>query len=284
MADVIGLLHPGEMGAAVGAAAKAAGARVLWVSEGRGSDTRRRAEAAGLEDAGSLSALTRASQIILSVCPPEAALDTARAVAAQGFAGIYVDANAVSPATAGEIGLAVGKAGATCVDGGIIGRPPQKRGETRLYLSGHAAGDVARRFAGGPFEAIVVPGGPGAASAVKMAYAAWTKGTSALLMTIRAFAIAQGVDEALLAEWDRSQPGLSARSERAVADNARKAWRFVGEMDEIAASLSAAGLPGGFHAAAAEVYRRLAEYKDRPVPSVSEAAQRLTGGGAARTA
>jgi 3-hydroxyisobutyrate dehydrogenase-like beta-hydroxyacid dehydrogenase len=276
MAEVIGLLHPGEMGAAVGAAARAGGARVLWASAGRGGDTRRRAEAAGLEDAGSLEALVRASAIILSVCPPEAALATARAVAGHGFAGLYVDANAVSPATAREIGLAVEKAGATFVDGGIIGRPPQKRGETRFYLSGDAAADVARRFAAGPFEAVAVPGGPGAASALKMAYAAWTKGTSALLMTIRAFAIDQGVDEALLAEWERSQPGLAARSERAVADNARKAWRFVGEMDEIAASLAAVGLPGGFHEAAAEVYRRLAVYRDGPAPAVAEAAQRLT--------
>ena len=273
----IGLLHPGEMGAAVGASARADGARVLWAGEGRGAATRGRATAAGLEDAGTLSELARRSEVIVSVCPPDVALDLARAVAERRFAGLYLDANAVAPATAREIGAIVEKAGATFVDGGIIGGPPQTRGTTRLYLSGAAAGRVAALFPGGPLEAVVVAGGPGAASAVKMAYAAWNKGQAALLMAVRALAIAEGVDAALLAEWRLSQPDLPARSESAVQRNARKAWRFVGEMEEIAATFDAAGLPQGFHAAAAEVYRRLAPWKDAPTPpSFAEASGALT--------
>jgi 3-hydroxyisobutyrate dehydrogenase-like beta-hydroxyacid dehydrogenase len=276
MSETIGLLHPGEMGAAIGAAARAGGARVIWSSAGRGAETRGRAETAGLEDVGSVSALVGASATILSVCPPHAALDVAREVAACGFAGVYVDANAVSPGTAEEVGRVVGKTGATFVDGGIIGRPPRKPGESRLYLSGAGAGAVARWFAGGGFDAVVVPGGPGAASALKMAYAAWTKGTSALIMTIRALARAHGVDDALIREWERSQPDLPARSEKAVHDTARKAWRFVGEMDEIAASLADAGLPDGFYRAAGEIYRRLEGYKDvTEPPAVAEALTRL---------
>jgi 3-hydroxyisobutyrate dehydrogenase-like beta-hydroxyacid dehydrogenase len=279
MGETIGLLHPGEMGAAVGAAARAGGARVVWASAGRGPETRRRAGAAGLEDVGTVEALVRASGTILSVCPPHAALDVARLVAACGFGGVYVDANAVAPATAEEIGRVVAKTGATFVDGGIIGRPPVQPGQSRLYLSGPAAAEVARWFAGGGFEAVVVPGGPGAASALKMAYAAWTKGTSALIMTIRALARAHGVDDALIREWERSQPDLPARSEKAVRDTARKAWRFVGEMDEIAASLAGAGLPDGFYRAAAEVYRRLEGYKDvAEPPAVAEALDRLIDG------
>jgi len=167
--------------------------------------------------------------------------------------------------------------GATFVDGGIIGGPPQTRGTTRLYLSGAAAARVAALFPGGPLEAVVVAGGPGAASAVKVAYAAWNKGHAALLMAVRALAIAEGVDAALLAEWRLSQPDLPARSESAVQRNARKAWRFVGEMEEIAATFDAAGLPQGFHAAAAEIYRRLAPWKDAPTPpSVAEASGALT--------
>ncbi len=272
----IGLLNPGEMGSAVGASARTDGARVLWASEGRGGETRRRAEAAGLEDVRTLAELARRSDVILCVCPPHAAVDVARAVAAERFAGLYVDGNAVSPATAREIGGIVEKAGATFVDGGIIGSPPAKRGTTRLYLSGAAAARVAALFPRGPLEAIVVPGGPGAASAVKMAYAGWNKGHQALLMAVRALAIAEGVDAALLAEWKLSHPDLPALSEVAVTRTARKAWRFVGEMEEIAATFAAAGLPDGFHAAAAEVYRRLAPWKDAGTPpSVAEAAEAL---------
>ena len=271
----IGLLHPGEMGAMVGASARADGARVLWASEGRGPATRRRAEAAGLEDAGTLAELVRRSLVILSVCPPDAAVDVARTVAAARFRGLYVDGNAVSPRTAREIGSIIEKAGATFVDGGIIGGPPQKRGTTRLYLSGAAAPRVAALFPKGPLEAIVVAGGPGAASALKMAYAAWTKGSAALLMAVRALAAAEAVEAALLDEWKLSQPDLPARSEAAVKRNAPKAWRFVGEMEEIAATFAAAGLPDGFHQAAAEIYRRLAPWKDAGPPSVAEASKAL---------
>jgi len=272
----IAMLHPGEMGSVVGACARAGGARVVWASEGRGAGTAERAKAAGLEDVGTLRAAVMASDVILSVCPPHAAVDLARAVAAEGYRGIFVDGNAVAPATAREIAEKIQAAGATFVDGGIVGPPPERPGTTRLYLSGAEAARVAALFAGGALEAIAVDGPPGAASAVKMAYASWTKGTSALIMAVRALAAAEGVDETLLREWDRSQPGLRERSESAVRGSAKKAWRFVGEMEEIAATFAAAGLPDGFHRAAAEIYERLSEYKDtRTPPSMPQVAARL---------
>ena len=274
----IGLLHPGDMGGTVGVSARANGLRVLWASEGRSAQTRTRAAGAGLEDATTLAALIAASDVILSVCPPHSALDLARAVAAQGFSGIYVDANAVSPGTAGEIGRIIARGGAAFVDGGIIGPPARARGTTRLYLSGGQAGHIARLFEQGPLEAIAMDGGPGAASSLKMAYAAYTKGTAALLVAIRALAIEAGVDESLLSEWARSQPELGTRSERAAAETARKAWRFTGEMAEIAATFDDAGLPEGFFLAAGEIYEALAGYKDAPdTPSVAEVAKALTG-------
>src|SRR6266850_5707818 len=165
----IGVLHPGEMGSTVGASARANVSRVLWASEERSPQTAERAAAAGLEDAKTLASLVAASEVILSVCPPHSALDLARAVAAHGFSGIYVDANAVSPGTAREIGGIIehGKhgeqGGATFVDGGIIGPPARARGTTRLYLSGEQAGRVVSLFEQGPLEAIAVEGGPGAA-------------------------------------------------------------------------------------------------------------------------
>ena len=277
MAEVtVGLLHPGEMGSVVGECARAGGARVLWVSEGRSSESRERAEGAGLEDAGTLAVLVSQSDVILSVCPPHAAADLARAVAACRFSGVYVDANAVSPATAREIGQIVGRSGATFVDGGIVGSPPRTRGSTRLYLSGSSAATVASLFKRSPLEAIVLEGPVGAASALKMAYASYTKGVSALLMAIRTLAISEGIDDALLGEWKRSHPELPARSESAVRGSAHKAWRFAGEMEEIAATFAGAGLPDGFHRAAAEIYTRLAGYKDTPeAPSVAEVADML---------
>ena len=234
MASTVGLLHPGDMGVAVGATLRAGGARVLWASEGRSASTRTRAQGAGLEDARTVSEVVRASAVIVSVCPPASALDVAREVMAAKFSGLYVDGNAVSPATAREIGTVVEEAGATFVDGGIIGSPPTKKGQTRLYLAGAGAERAAALFAAGPLDAVVVEGKIGAASALKMAYASWTKGSNALLMAVRALAMAEGVDEALLAEWAKSIPDLPQRSESAVKGTSRKAWRFVGEMEEIA--------------------------------------------------
>ena len=276
MPRTIGLLHPGEMGSVVGEAARVGGARVLWVSGGRSPATGSRAQSAGLEDAGTLAQLVAQSDVILSVCPPANAIDIAREVAALGFGGTYVDGNAVSPATTRAIGDVVADGGARYVDGGIIGPPPRKAGTTRLYLSGQGATDVAALFAGSHLEAIALDGPIGAASAMKVAYASWTKGSQALILAVRAFATHEGVDDALLREWARSQPDLSKRSENAVASNVKKAWRFVGEMEEISASYGAVGLPDEFHQACAEIYRRLAGWKDTPTPpSVTEVAKTL---------
>jgi 3-hydroxyisobutyrate dehydrogenase-like beta-hydroxyacid dehydrogenase len=272
----VGLLHPGEMGVTVGATVAGGGARVLWASEGRSRATQSRALETGLVDAGSAASVVRQSRVILSVVPPHGALELARTVAALGFRGLYVDGNAVAPGTAREIRQVVERAGARFVDGGIIGPAARKRGTTRLYLSGPAAPEVAVLFGAGPIDAIVLDAPAGAASALKMAYAGWTKGSAALLAAIRAFAMAEDVDSALLAEWKISQPDVPARSERAFTDNARKAWRFVGEMEEIARSLAGAGLPAGFHSAAREIYERLSDYKDtKTQPTVDEAARRL---------
>ena len=209
-------------------------------------------------DVGSLAALATAADVIVSVCPPGAASAVARDVVAAGFDGIYVDVNAISPATSRSIGTPFDR----FVDGGIVGPPVQSAGATRLYLSGDDAPEVAELWAGTPLETRLVDGGAGAASAVKICYAAWTKGSAALLLAIRALAVAEGVDDSLLAEWATSLPGVAAQSDRAATGNAPKAWRFVGELDEIAASFAAHGLPDGFGAAAAAVYDRLAGFKD----------------------
>ena len=120
----VALLHPGEMGSAIGACLGGLGLRVVWASAGRSAATRSRAKAAGLEDLGVLERALGVADIVLSVCPPHGALALAREVAGHGFSGVYIDANAISPATVRTIGRVVEAAEATFVDGGIIGPPP----------------------------------------------------------------------------------------------------------------------------------------------------------------
>lgn len=254
-AATVGLLHPGEMGAALGAVLRSLGHRVVWASAGRSADTAKRAEEAGLEDAGSVDELARRSDVILSVCPPHAALEVARSVA--GFEGIFVDANAVAPATVRELAAVVEAGGADCVDGGIVGSPPRTAGTTRLYLSGPEAESVAGLFAESAVDGRVLSDEVGKASALKMTYAAWTKGTAALLIAIGEVARAEGVEPALVEEWRLSLPELPDRSQRAARSAQVKGWRWVGEMEEIASTFAAVGLPDGFHRAAAEVFRTL---------------------------
>jgi 3-hydroxyisobutyrate dehydrogenase-like beta-hydroxyacid dehydrogenase len=266
----VGLLHPGEMGAAVGGCLVTAGHTVLWDPDGRSRATTGRALAAELTGTGLDSVVSRSS-VIFSVCPPHAALDVARHVAAAGFGGVYVDANAISVATAARVASAVTAAGAAYVDGGIIGPPPENTGRTRLYLCGERAAEVRALFTRSALDARIAEGAHGepyAASAVKMAYAAWTKGTGALLLACRALARAGGVERTLLEEWGLSQPALRAQSERSAGAAAAKGWRWVAEMEEIAASMAAAGLPPGFHQAAAEIFDRAA-HADEPGAGVA---------------
>jgi 3-hydroxyisobutyrate dehydrogenase-like beta-hydroxyacid dehydrogenase len=268
----VALLHPGNMGSTIGAAAATSGARVVWASEQRSNASRERAKQAGLIDVESLANAVRESEVVLSVCPPHAAVEIAESVARQSFKGIYVDANAISRATAVQVGEIVGRTGASFVDGGIIGAPVKKAGTTRLYLSGTRAPEIAELFSASMLAAKAIGPEPGAASALKVAYAAWTKGTDALLLAIRALAAHDGVDQALLEEWNISQPDLERRCQRAAAVAVPKMWRYVGEMEEIAETFRAAGLPGGFHLAAAELCQRLAPFKDQTDPAPTLAA------------
>ena len=250
---VVGVLHPGEMGAAVAGALSARGETVLWASAGRSAATAGRAEAAGLGDAGHVEEVRRRCDILLSICPPHAALEVARA--ASGFTGIYVDANAIAPDTA----RAVAALQPRLVDGGIVGPPPTGPGTTRLYLSGGETAEVVALFSGTNVDARVISEQVGAASALKAAYAGWTKGSAALLLTVRELARAEGVENALLEEWRLSIPELEEHLSGAERSAGRKGWRWIGEMEEIAHSMDAHDLPTGFHEAAAEVFRRAAE-------------------------
>jgi 3-hydroxyisobutyrate dehydrogenase-like beta-hydroxyacid dehydrogenase len=269
------------MGASIGFALEELGHDVIWVSGGRSEATATRARSAGLRDCFSLDeALSEASHV-MAVLPPESAMECLQAVLREGFTGTYVDLNAVAPGTAMSLRGAVVAAGGVYVDGGIVGPPAWSRGTTRLALSGSTASEVASLFLGSNFEPIILESGPAAASAFKMAFAGWTKGTSALVLALRAFASVEGVEEALIREWSRRGMDLAERAESARRGAVPKAWRFAGEMDEIGLALAAVGLPKGFFEAAADLYQRLEPFKDRfeDPPDFSTVVNTLTKGG-----
>jgi 3-hydroxyisobutyrate dehydrogenase-like beta-hydroxyacid dehydrogenase len=268
------------MGASVAAAARAGGARVLWASDGRSAATAQRAAAAGIEDAGTLADLCAEAAIVLSICPPDAAEALAGAVTGTGFTGVYVDANAIAPARARRIAQVIEAAGARYVDGGIIGMPASSGSGTCLYLSGAEAANVAALFAGSVLEARALDETADRASALKMCYAAQTKGLTALLCALVAAAEELGVREALFERWGNETAGRPDEVAQRIRGVTAKAWRFEGEMREIAATLEAAGLPGGFHLAAAELYHRLAGFKDAgEAPPLEEVLAALTASG-----
>lgn len=270
----LGLLHPGEMGVSVGQSLLDSGHEVCWLSAGRSQQTVSRA--VNFQPFADLDSLLEHVDGVISVCPPSAAVSQAQAVSDIGFDGIYVDGNAVSPSTAGRISEIIG---AQYVDGGIVGPPALQAGSTRLYLSGSRASEVAAWFSSGALQAITLTsekaGDSTAASSLKMAYAAYTKGSSALLLAVNALAEKAGVSEALHAEWAISQPALSQRSELTAKGTSPKAWRFVGEMHEIATTFAELGLPDGFHKGAAEIYQRMAPLKDLPAVELAQVLEQI---------
>jgi 3-hydroxyisobutyrate dehydrogenase-like beta-hydroxyacid dehydrogenase len=218
--------------------------------------------------------LARASEIVLSVCPPHAAGDVAREVVELGFSGLYVECNAISPDRTRAIQKLVTSAGADYVDGGIIGGPAWTReAGTHLYLSGPRAEEVAVCFDGSPLQVSVISDRIGAASAIKMGYAAYTKGTTALLTAILGMVEREGVRDALAGQWGDD---FTSRTIQRVRANTAKAWRFEGEMYEISDTFRGAGMPGEFHQAAAQVFKRLAHFKDQDeLPAIEDVLETL---------
>lgn len=266
---VVGIVGSGAMGSALGARLRSGGARVVVALEGRSERSRRLAADAGLEDVGSLRALAGVAGVILSVVPPEAALEVASDLAreADGARPLVGDLNAVSPSTAARIAETLAGAGLDAVDGAISGPPPAREGTTRIYLSGTRAGEVAALPLDG-VERIVVDGGVGAASAVKMCTASVYKGRVALLAQALRTAHAHGVVAHVLD--DLAETGLAdpARTGTTLARASAKAWRYVAEMEEIAATQGEAGLTPDLFRALAAVYADLAEHAAAPAPEL----------------
>jgi 3-hydroxyisobutyrate dehydrogenase-like beta-hydroxyacid dehydrogenase len=276
MMSKIGILHPGEMGISVAAAALHGGHRVYWMSQDRSKKTRIRAAKHGLKETHSLVEFCQTCEIVLSICPPHAAEEVAKSVIEGGFKGLYLDANAISPQRAIIIARGVEADGIQFVDGGIIGGPAWTPKQTRLYLSGQHADEIAACFTNGPLEIKIIGDEIGKASALKMCYAAYSKGTTALLAAILATAESFGVRNELYQQWDMDDEGFSEQVNQRTTRVTAKAWRFTGEMNEIAETFQEAGLPAEFHRAAAEIYRRMASFKDTgEVPALDDVLRAL---------
>ncbi|WP_028930156.1 NAD(P)-dependent oxidoreductase [Pseudonocardia asaccharolytica] len=259
----IGLLHPGQMGAAVAAQARRTGAEVLWCAAGRSPASRDRADAAGLTAVAELAELLDRCATVLSICPPAAAEELASSVADHGFAGLFVEANAISVERAERIMQRMARSGTRVVDAAIFGPLPRDERSANLYLAGAAAdlAEVAELFRGTSVAVIPTEGAPGSASALKMAHTSYQKTARALAAVAHALAAGHGVTAHLLTEARRNSASPLAEPERLTGVAAR-AWRWAPELAEAADTLAAQGLPADLARAAVPVLDRWAQRRD----------------------
>ena len=258
----VGIVSPGAMGSAVGAAYRAGGARVVSTLAGRSERTRSLAEQAGLELLDDVDAVVAAADLVLSIAPPDQARSIAADLAASaertGARPLVSDWNAVSPSTAREVAGIVAAAGLEFVDGSISGGPPRADYRTRVYVSGPRAPELAEA-APAWLDVRAVGAEVGLASAVKMCTASVYKGYTALLTHALVTAHANGVLAEVLDDLHDSFPAQIDRAARLLAVSTTKAGRYVGEMREIADTQASAGLTPALFEAMAEVYGHLAE-------------------------
>jgi 3-hydroxyisobutyrate dehydrogenase-like beta-hydroxyacid dehydrogenase len=262
LVQIVGIVSPGAMGSAVGAAYLAAGNRVVATVDGRSARTTGLAEEARLELLPDLDAVVGESELVLSIVPPGEAGATAAAIAAAagrtGARPLVADWNAVSPATVRQLEQELADAGLELVDGSISGGPPRADYRTRVYFSGRSAAELA---AAAPawIDARTVGDTVGLASAVKMCTASMYKGSSALLTHALLTAHAHGVLPQVLDDLGGWFPRQIDRAARTLAVSATKADRYVGEMREIAATQASVGLTPALFEAMAEVYESIAQ-------------------------
>ncbi len=256
--NTVGILSPGDMGHTVGQRLREHGLRVIAYLSDRSERTRQLAAKAGIEEVSSYEALVKEADIVLSILVPAQAGAAAQAVAEAlnktGAELLFADCNAIAPQTTCRIGKVVEDAGGRFVDASIIGPPPRREGTTRFYASGTHAEQLARLNEYG-LDVPVVSARIGDASAVKMCYAGLTKGLTALCTELLVAAEALGVRRALLEEYRTSQAAMLQRIEGGLPGMPPKSRRWVGEMEEIAATMDSVGLTPKFHEAAADMYR-----------------------------
>lgn len=265
MSPVVGILHPGQMGAAVAGVLRKRGTTVLWCAAGRSRETSRRAREADLTTVRGLEELVGRADVLLSISPPTAAEPIAGAVAAEGYRGLYVEANAISPVRFRRISDTVSAGGATVIDAAVIGLPPTAHSGARLYLAGQPtpARKVAGLFTGTAIEAVVVGEVAGAASALKMSHLSYQKAARALAAVSLALAAEHDVSAHLLEEAER-EPRSALADPAALPAAAARAGRAAAEMTEAAEAIDDAGLPAHLAEGAHHVLAQWARGNFRP--------------------
>jgi 3-hydroxyisobutyrate dehydrogenase-like beta-hydroxyacid dehydrogenase len=261
-AETVGILHPGSMGAPVAGCAAVNASAVLWCPTGRSAATAARADRHGLEPVAELHELLARADVLISLCPPAAAEDVACQVAEPGFAGVFVEGNAISPARVERIASLLPRDCAV-VDAAVIGSPPVGGKSPTLYLAGpaHATGIIEELFAGTAVRTQVLGGEPGQASALKLSYTSFQKVSRVLAALALGAAHEHGVDQELLA-IARTRSGTYLAEPEYVAKTASRAWRWDPELQEAADMLAAAGLPDEVLRAAAAALERWHDSKD----------------------
>ncbi|MGH7043934.1 MAG: DUF1932 domain-containing protein [Acetobacteraceae bacterium] len=260
MPPIVSVIAPGSMGSAIAACLTAHGVEVRTSLAGRSPASAARAAKACMREADDAALV--AADIILSIVPPGEAVGLAErlapALATAGRKPVYADCNAISPATVARIAAVLAPTGCAFVDAGIIGPPPAAEARvTRIYLSGPDAQRVAVLAEYG-LDLPVLDGPVGHASAMKLSYAGITKGFTALATMMLLAAGRAGTDAALLRELTTSQPQLLAWLTRQAPRMPDKAYRWVAEMEEIAAFTGADPAAGALFTAAARLYERIA--------------------------
>lgn len=256
----VAIVSPGAMGSALGRVWQAGGARVVATVTGRSARTCALAE--GLELLPDLDAVVGTADVVVSVCPPAAAADAMAAildgVRRTNARPLLADLNAVAPATVHRLAGQARAAGLDLVDGAISGRPPSPEDDpgSMLYLSGDRAHELAGLAAPG-LRTMVVGPEVGQASGVKMCTASVYKGSTALWAQALQTAEQLGVTDVVLADLAEAFPGTAEHAARLIALATSKSARFVGEMEQIAATQGAAGASPELFEAMAAVYRRL---------------------------
>jgi 3-hydroxyisobutyrate dehydrogenase-like beta-hydroxyacid dehydrogenase len=254
-------MSPGDMGHSVGALLRRNGLRAIACLEGRSARTHGLATRAGIEAVPTYEDLVREADLLLSILvpaqAPHAAGRVAQALAETGATLTYADCNAIAPQTAVAIGAQIVEAGGTFVDASIIGGPPRGQSRPHVYVSGPDTGAM-EALADYGMHVIAIGGEIGLASAIKMCYAAWTKGSTALFTELLVAARAMGVFEALEREFQSSQSAMIVRMQRLPAMPI-KSRRFVGEMLEIAKAFGDVGMTPNMLKGAADVYQFVGE-------------------------
>ena len=257
----VGIMSPGDMGSGVGGILVRSGLRVITSLKGRSEASSTRAAEQGIVDIGSLDDVVASSDLMLSILVPSEALafaaSAAESIVRTNSHVAFADCNAVSPATGVKIGKIITAAGGMFIDAGIIGGSPRTGAIPRFYASGEHAGILAE-LDGKGISVPVMRGAVGRASGLKMLYAALTKGTAALHASTLMAAKSLGLFDDLIHELEQSQSGTLTAMGRVNSISAQ-AFRWIGEMEEIASTFEDAGVTPNIHAGAAETFQKISD-------------------------